>query len=189
LAPDGGWQTIKEAIKRRRSLGRGALLGIEALAAIATVAIVVISLVNHFTTEGESFPGEGKRVNAFRQVTNRICTEHRNNLQRALTDGRSRLERLDFVARALGWDLNDLETITPPPTRFNAFLDELEARRQARTEVLALQQAIEVGDHGAEAKAVAALEAIEMKSRELSRESGVIRCSHVLPRMRDLVRG
>jgi anti-sigma-K factor RskA len=114
--------SVKKAIGRRRRLARGALLWIEAVAAITTVAVLVISLANHFTSEEETFPGEGKRVVAFRQVTNRICTEHRGNLSRALAEARSRVERLGFVARALGWDLNDLESITPPPTKFDAFL-------------------------------------------------------------------
>jgi hypothetical protein len=189
LAPGRGWRSVKRAIERRRDLARGALLWIEALAAIATVAIVVISLVDHFAAGGETFPGEGKRVVAFRQVTNRICTEHRGNLRRALAEARSRVERLGFVARALGWDLNDLESITPPPTKFDAFLAEVATRRRSRTEVLALQQAIELGDQSAQANAIAALEALESESRELSRESGVIRCTEVLPPMRELVQG
>jgi len=171
-------------------LTRRALRWIEAVAAIATVAIVTIGLVNHFFPAGETtFPGEGKRVVAFRQVANRICTEHRRNLHRALVEAPNRVVRLGYVARAIGWDLNDLESITPPPTKFDAFLAELATRRQTRSEVLALQRAIELGDQGGEASAIAALERLDDESRELSRESGVIRCTRVLPAIRELIRG
>jgi hypothetical protein len=65
---------------------------VEAAAAIATVAAVPIGLVNHFTSNpATTFPGEGKRVVAFRQVANRICTENRGNLHRALMEAGSEL--------------------------------------------------------------------------------------------------
>lgn len=185
--PDRAWQSAKKALGRRRSLARGTLLWIEALAAIATVALVAIGLLSHFTSGGKTFAGEGKRVVAFRQVTNQICGEHRDNLRRALAPGGSRVERLAFVARALGWDLNDLESITPPPTRFDAFLAEVAAKKQTRAEVLALQQATELGDRSAEATAITALEALISESRELAQENG-IRCAEVLPPLRALVR-
>jgi hypothetical protein len=175
-------------LARRRGLARGTVLWIEALAAIATVALVVIGLLNHFTSGSETFPGEGKRVVAFRQVTNRICAEHRDNLRRALASGSSGVERLANISRALAWDLNDLESITPPPVRFDAFLAEIAARKQAREEVLALQQATELGDQSAEATAIASLEALISESRELAHESG-IRCAEVLPPLRVLIRG
>ncbi len=126
---------------------------------------------------------------AFRQVTDRICSEHQDNLRRALAEANSRVERLGFVARSLGWDLNDLESITPPPTRFDAFLAEVATRKRARAEVLALQQAIELGDQSSEATIIAALDTLTNESRELSRESGIIRCAEVLPPLQALVRG
>ena len=161
---------------------------IEGVAAVATIAVVAIGLVNHFAAGDETFPGEGKRVVAFRQVTNRICTEHRDNLRRAMAEGRTRVERIGYVARAIGWDLNDLESITPPPTKFDAFLAELAARRGARAEILALQQSIELGDQGGEESAIGALEILEDESRELSGESGVIRCTEIVPPIRELTR-
>ncbi len=163
------------------------MLWIEAVAAIATVAAIAIGLVNHFTAPGEAkLPGEGKRIVAFRQVANRICTENRQNLHRALAEAGSRLERLGFVARAIGWDVNDLESITAPPTRFDAFVAEVAVRKQVRPEVLALQRAIELGDQGGKAKAIAELGTLESASRELSRESGIVRCMRILPPIRDL---
>jgi hypothetical protein len=159
------------------------------VAAIATVAAVGIGLVNHFTADPEQkFPGEGKRVVAFRQVANRICTENRENMHRALVEGRSRVERLGFIARGVGWDLNDLESITPPPSRFGAFLSDVEVRRQVRQAVLALQRAIELADRGKEASILAALEGLEAESREFSLEAGVVRCTWILPAIPDLMR-
>lgn len=183
-------QSVKDALSGRRGIARGALLWIEGVAAVATIAVVTISLLNHFSSGAEAtFPGEGKRVVAFRQLTNRICTENRGNMHRAIAEAPSRVERLGFMARAIGWDVNDLESITPPPTRFDAFLAEVAARRKARADVLALQRAIELGNRGGEASAIAALEALEDESRELSRESGVVRCIAILPPIQTLVQG
>jgi hypothetical protein len=54
LAHGWGSQRIKEAIGKRRHTAQGALLWIEALAAIATVAAIAIGLVNHFTSGGDA---------------------------------------------------------------------------------------------------------------------------------------
>ena len=189
MAPGRGPQRFKQAIGKRRHMARGALFWIEAVAAMATVAILAIGLVNHFTSEGQAeLPGEGKRIVAFRQVANRICTENRRNLSRALAEPASRVERLGFVARAIGWDVNDLESITAPPTRFDAFVAEVAVRKSVRPEVLALQRAIELGDQARKAAAIANLGAMESKSRELSRESGLVRCMRILPPIQDLTR-
>ena len=188
MAPGMVCRSARSAFERRRTFARDALRGIEALAAIATVVILAVGLINHFTGQGDdAFPGEGKRVVAFRQVTNRICTEHRGDLRRALAAARSRVERIAFVARALGWDLNDLESVTPPPLKFDPFLAELAVRRKSRSEVLALQQAIELGDQSAEATTIASLEALDSESRELSREGGILRCAVLIPPLRMLI--
>jgi hypothetical protein len=163
---------------------------VEAAAAIVTIAAVAIGLVNHFTSDpARTFPGEGKRIVAFRQVANRICTENRGNLHRALTEAGSRVERLGFVARAIGWDINDLESITAPPTRFNAFIREVAARKRVRPEVLSLQRAIELGDRNTKTSAITNLDALEAESRELSREAGLVRCMRILPPIQELIRG
>lgn len=52
-------------------------------------------------------------------------------------------------------------------------------RKQVRPEVLGLQRAIELGDQGSKAKAIAELAALESASRELSRESGIVRCMRI----------
>ncbi len=173
---------IKEAIARRRTIARGALFWLEALAATVTVAAVAIGILNHFTADPEQkFPGDGKRIVAFRQITNRICTENQGNMDRAFAEGRSQVERLGFMARGIGWNLNDLESITPPPSRFDAFLSEIAVRRRVRPTILELQRAIELGDSAHRAEAIAALESLEAESRELSREAGLIRCMRILP--------
>jgi hypothetical protein len=188
LALRSGLRRIQDAIERRRGIARGALLWIEAAAALATVGAIAVGLVNHFTADGDrNFPGEGKRVVAFRQVTNRICTENRGNMHRALAEGRSRVERLGFVARGIDWDLNDLESVTPPPTRFDAFLAEIAVRRQVRPAVLGLQRGVELGSSRMQARAIAAIEALESDSRELSREAGIVRCMRILPPIQKLM--
>src|ERR1700733_90797 len=128
---------LKELLLRqRRPFGR-LKFTLESILVIAGTVALIAAAWNHFEAKGTAtFPGEGKRVVAFRQVTNRICTENRTNMQVAMAEAGSRVERLAYVARALGWDLNDLEGITAPPTRFDGFLDELATRRQLRTEVL-----------------------------------------------------
>ncbi|HVO55942.1 MAG TPA: hypothetical protein VMT37_16150 [Solirubrobacterales bacterium] len=187
MAPRNRLQQLRSAI-RRRGVARGARLWIETAAAIVTVAAVAIGLANHFTADSErTFPGEGKRVVAFRQVANRICTEHQGNMHRAIAEGRTRVERLGFIARGIGWDLNDLESVTPPPTRFDPFLAEIAIRRQIRLEVLALQRAIELGSRSKHAKALANIEQLEAESRERSREAGLSHCATILPPSRSLL--
>jgi hypothetical protein len=180
---------LRESLLRQRRAAGRIKFALEWILAIAGIVALVIAIWHHLESNDTAvFPGEGKRVVAFRQVTNRICTENRSNMGRALTDANSRIERLAFVARTLSWDLNDLESITAPPTRFDGFLAELATRRKLRDGVLSLQKSIELGDHGEEAAAIATIEDLEAESRELSRESGIVRCMTVLPNPRELIR-
>jgi hypothetical protein len=180
----------KKRSARGRGIARGTLVSLEALAALITVGAVVVALVNHFNSEPTSaLPGEGKRIVAFRQVANRLCTEHRGNVNRALAEADSRIERLSFLARAVGWDVNDLESITPPPSRSDDFLEEVGVRRRAATQVLALQQAIELHRLDRKAHAIASLEALERESIEFSRAAGIVRCMHILPPAPQLING
>jgi hypothetical protein len=174
---------------QRGPLGRLKFV-LESILVLAGIVALVLTIWHHFELRSTAtFPGEGKRVVAFRQVSNRICTENRANMHRALAEGRSRIERLGYVARALGWDLNDLESITAPPTRFHGFLDVLATRRQLRAEVLVLQNSIELGDHSGESTAAGNIDDLEAESRELSRETGIVRCARVLPGIRELMIG
>jgi hypothetical protein len=179
---------LKELLLRqRRPFGR-VKFTLESILVIAGTVALILGIWHHFESKNTpTFPGEGKRVVAFRQVTNRICTENRGNMGAALAEARSRVERLAYVARALGWDLNDLEGITAPPTRFDGFLDELATRRQLRGDVLALQRSVELGERGDEAASIANIERLESESRELSREIGIVRCISALPDVRELM--
>jgi hypothetical protein len=107
-------------------------------------------------------------------------------MRRALRDARSHEERPANVARALDWDLNDLESITAPPTKFDGFLAELATRRQLCAEVLVLQKSIELGDRVQVSGAIANIEELEAESRELSREVGIVRCIKAAPNARAL---
>ncbi|MBA3867093.1 MAG: hypothetical protein H0X42_12240 [Solirubrobacterales bacterium] len=173
---------VKAAWHERRSTAGRAWRAIEAIGALASLAALTFGVVNHFESGGiEPIPGEGKRIVAFRQVTNRICTEHRQNLQRALAEARNRLERLTFISRAMEWDVNDLESITPPPSRTGPFLAEVSVRRRAGPEVFDLMRAIELHHPTAQANAIAKLEGLEAESRELSQAAGIVRCIRILP--------
>lgn len=172
-----------------RGIARRTLTSLEALAALITVGAVVVALVNHFDSKpAPALPGEGKRIVAFRQVANRICTEHRGNVSRALAEAGSRVERLSLLARAIGWDVNDLESITPPPSRSNAFLEEVAVRHRAGVQIVELQQAIELHRVGRKAHAIAALESLERESIEFSRSAGIVRCMRILPPAPQLIR-
>jgi hypothetical protein len=171
-----------------RGLARPAWLTLQILSALITIGVVVIALVSHFESHDPApIPGEGKRIVAFRQVTNRICTEHGQDVHRAFGEATSRVQLLSFLARAIGWDLNDLEAITAPPTRMDEFLSEVQVRRRVGVQVLRLQQGLELGKAGEEARATAALETLESESAEHSRTAGIVRCTRVLPRVPDLV--
>jgi hypothetical protein len=173
-----------------RAIARGTLILLEALAALITVGALVVALVNHFNSDPvTTLPGEGKRIVAFRQVANRICTEHRSNVKQAFAEASDRIERLSFIARAVGWDVNDLESITPPPSRSDDFLEEVGVRRRAGTQVLALQQAIELDRLDRKARAIASLEALERESIEFSRAAGIVRCVRILPPASRLISG
>ena len=154
-----------------------------------TVGAVAIGLVNHFDSSGTAErPGEGKRIVAFRQVASRICTEHRGNVHRALAEAPNQIERLSHLSRVIGWNVNDLESVTPPPTMAKDFLAEVSVRQRTRPEVLTLQRAIELHRLGEEAEAIDRLEALEVQSRELSRSAGIFRCIRILPSTSQLIR-
>jgi hypothetical protein len=183
------WGRAREAVGRRRSVARGAFIGLEVLAALITIAVVAVGLINHFGASGTTeLPGEGKRIVAFQQVANRICTEHRNNVRRAFAEAPNRIERLGYLSRAIGWDINDLESITPPPARAMDFQEEISVRRHTGPELLALQRAIELHRLGEEAKVFATLQVLEVRSRELSRAAGIVRCMQILPPASLLIR-
>jgi hypothetical protein len=180
---------LKELLLRqRRPLGR-LKFTLESILVVAGIIALILAIWHHFDSQRPgALPGEGKRVVAFRQLANRICTESRQNQWRAQSRNASRVDRLGYSARAIGWDLRDLEGITAPPTRFDFFVAEVEVRAHAEQVVLALRGAIESGDGAGEAGALARLRTLETESHELSREAGIVRCMRILPPLPALVR-
>jgi hypothetical protein len=179
---------LKEVTKRQLGYASRLKFALESILAVAGVIALALAAWHHFAPDRPApAPGEGKRVVAFRQVANRICTENHGHMQVALKEGRSTLERLGYVARALGWDLNDLETITAPPVKFEGFLEEVAVRQRIRDSLLALQQAIELGDREDTAIAVGEIESLGIESREISRETGIVRCMTVVPNTHELL--
>lgn len=170
-------------LHRRQVVGRVkfALESILAVVGVAALGVAAWHQIDSSSHAIETYPGEGKRVVAFRQVVNRICTEHQDNLSRVLRQARNRVQRLAYVARAMGWDVNDLEGVTAPPVRVHGFAAVLAVRRRAGPVVLDLQRAIELHDADQQATAIARLEALIAESRESSRSTGVVRCIRMLP--------
>jgi hypothetical protein len=179
---------IREWIRRRHEAAGTVRVALETAAAVITIVAVVVGSVHHFQSSGVSAASnEGKQVVAFRQIANRICAEHQANLHRALQPARNRVDRLDHVARALDWDVKDLESVIPPPSRSGPFVAEISVRRRMEHWVLALQQAAELHDLSGEESAIAALEHLGERSRELGRLAGAERCGRALPRISQLV--
>ena len=179
---------LRAVVKRRLVLASRLKFALESILAIAGAVALALAVWHHFMpTQPAPATGEGKRAVAFRQVANRICTENKINMAAAQKRARTRVERLGYMARALSWDLNDLESITAPPVKFDDFLDEVAVRQQLRDELLALQRAIELGDSEGQAAAIGAIEQLGIESREISREAGIVRCITVVPRTRGLL--
>src|ERR1700727_2723055 len=95
------------ALRKRRHLGRLKSM-LESILVVAGIVGLVLAAWHHFDSQSPAaLPGEGKRVVAFRQLANRICTESRQNLWRTEPQDGSKVVRLSFAARALRWNLGD----------------------------------------------------------------------------------
>lgn len=176
---DAAWRLVKSWSR-----------GIEITAALATIAALGVGLAGHLSDHPSKSDdqGEGKRIVAFRQLADRICSEGRQNEKRAMDVGRTRSERLGFLARAVGWSINDLEGVTAPPAREEPFSAEIGLRRATERTVLALQVALEYGGPRRRTDVVAGLEDLEDRSRELAVEAGIPRCHPVVPSAQLLLR-
>lgn len=184
-----GLRWVAQALGKRRLLARGFSGWIQVLAALATLAVLGIGLLHHFRSNHQPrLPGEGERVVAFRQLANRMCSESQENQRRTLGEPATRVVRLGFAARAVGWNRHDLESITAPPSMFESFFAEVKTRARGERFILALQSDLESGDRTEQASAVAKLNSLENESRELSRENGTNRCARILPPVRRLLR-
>jgi hypothetical protein len=96
-------------------------------------------------------------------------------------ESRGRAEKLGFAARAIGWDVNDLEGVTAPPARAALFASEIAVRRMAERAIFDLQAAVESGNSRDRIVEFGRLEHLEGRSHELSREAGIVRCDRILP--------
>jgi hypothetical protein len=167
-----------------RGLPRRATAGVEFFTAVVTAAVVLAGVFHHFFDTGEgqrSYPGEGRRIVAFRQLANRICEENTGNMNRALRDAESRPQLLSYMQRATGWDTHDLTAITPPPTMIADFLEEVALRRHTGADLGQLQSAAKSQNVAAEAQITADLKSTEAASAELSGTLGLPNCTRILP--------
>lgn len=171
-----------------RRLGRGVLprratIFLEFFTALVTALVVVFGLAHHFFDDGggqHAYPGEGRRIVAFRQVANRICEENTENMRRALRKAGGRIQLLTYLRRAIGWDVHDLTTITPPPTVIEDFLNEVSARRHVGADLRQLKRAAANYQPEADARILLDLRRTEADSAELSGALGLPRCTRVL---------
>jgi len=124
------------------------LFWLELSATLITVIAVLIGAYQHFIADRDqrTIPGEGCRIVAFRQVSDRICEEGAQNMRRAFRAANSLDQLLEYLSRALGWDLHDLTTVTPPPRPEADFFREIEIRRTARRALRSLRSARSSGD-------------------------------------------
>lgn len=168
---------------RRGRLSRGAFVGLQVAAAVITIAVVAIGILDHDfgSQHGQPVLREGKQIVVFRQLANRICTENTQNMKRARVAARSPIELLAFLSRAISWDVGDLAGVTPPPSRAAEFAAEVSSRRRIAGDLLDLQRAVETGDMANKASAVVKLKVAKTRSAELGRSLGLERCTMVLP--------
>lgn len=129
----------------------------------------------------DSTPFEAKQVVAFRQLSNRICTENREALEQAVPEAHSRIQLLAFLARGTGWGVNDLESVTAPASVADHFTEEIVLRRRIKEGLLDMQRAGETGDLVAKSEAMAMIVSAEELASETNRELGLRRCAPVLP--------
>jgi hypothetical protein len=168
----------------RRLRPSKATAGVEFFTAVVTAAVVLAGVFHHFFDGGRgqrSYPGEGRRIVAFRQVANRICEESTDNMGRAVNQAKSPSQLVSFLHRAAGWDLHDLTTVTPPPTMIEDFLDEVALRRHARADLAQLEAATSDHNRTAESKIAVDLRRTEAESAEASGTLGLSKCTRILP--------
>ena len=163
---------------------------LESILVVAGIVGLALALWHHFDSQSPApLPGEGKRVVAFRQLANRICTENRQNQRRAQAQNASRVERLGCSARALRMGPPRSRSHHRPTRRGSTSrVSEVKVRARAEHGVLALQDAIESGDRRAARRGRwRIISALEAESHELSREAGITRCMRILPPLQKLV--
>lgn len=173
-----------------RVLPRRGTIFLEFFTAAVTAAALVVGLGHQLFGGGNgqrSYPGEGRRIVAFRQVANRICEENLQNMRRAREEANGTTQLLSFVHRAIGWDLHDITTITPPPTIIEEFLDEVAVRRHIGTDIDRLRKSLASGNASAETRVLVDLRKSEAQSAEMSARLALPKCRRVVLRPHALV--
>ena len=165
----------------RLASGMPTTLGV--IASVIAIGGVTLGIYKALTASGDSASAasEAKQVVAFHQVANRICEENQQALERAVPEANSRVQLLAFLSRGTGWGINDLESVTAPPSLAAAFTEEISLRRTIEEALLEQQQAGETGDLVSKAEAVGAIGAAEEAGTEVDHELGLRNCSPVLP--------
>jgi hypothetical protein len=153
---------------------------VASLIAIGGLGFTVYKALNDGGGEA-SAAVEAKQLVAFHQVTDRICAENQQALERALPEARLRVQLLAFISRGTGWGVNDLESVTAPASLAARFPEEASLRTDVQNAVLELQRADETGDRQSKADALAAIGAAESAATEVEHQLGLRRCAPVLP--------
>jgi hypothetical protein len=162
----------------RRALG----VGVAALGTIASVIAIIQFGTGAFKSgDHTSATAEAKQIVAFHQVSNRICTENQQDLERAVPEAHSRVQLLAFLSRGVGWGVNDLESVTAPPSLAGPFAEEIAMRQKLQADLLELQRTSELGDLESKEQAGAAIAGAEESAREIEHELGLRRCAPMLP--------
>jgi hypothetical protein len=174
----------------RRRWSRVLAAGLAVLGAVASlIAIIQFGSSVFKSSDHTSARAEAKQIVAFHQVTNRMCTENQQDLERALSETHRRVELLGFLSRGVGWGINDLESVTAPPSLAGPFAEEIAMRQKLQGDLLELQRSSEIGDLESKEQAGAAIAGGEESARELEHELGLRRCAPMLPTKVRLVIG
>jgi hypothetical protein len=150
---------------------------------LIAIGSLALTLYKTLGTTGKSPSGasEAKQIVGFHQVSNRICTENQQALERALPEAHLRVQLLAFLSRGTEWGINDLKGVTAPTSLAEGFAKEISMRRRIEEALLEVQRAGETGDLAAESEAVGAVDSAEEVAAEVDHELGLRRCAPVLP--------
>jgi hypothetical protein len=165
-------------MKRLRSIP-GAVNFVASVIAIAIVAFGLFKLLK--PDHSISATAEAKQVVGFHQVTNSICAENQQALERAVPEAHSTVQLIGFLVRGVGWGVNDLEGVTAPASVAGAFAEEIANRKQMQGDLLELQSARETGDLETRAQVATEIAGAEASALEREHELGLRRCAPVLP--------
>jgi hypothetical protein len=159
-----------------------AFVALEVVAAVASIVVVGIGLIDRLTPSA-SAPAlpEGRQIVAFRQLASRICVESAQSMRRAFEGARTQSEALGSLSRATLSGVDDLSGVTPPPSQAEAFARYVLMRRHIASQLLDLQRTVEIGDKVSQVKVEANLVEAEARSSALSRSLRLKRCTPVLP--------